>query len=333
MSDWQDIEIRAADWIAERDRRLQDDSWDTQRESALEAWLDAATAHRVAYLRLEAAWRRADRMQALRPVTGPPVQPHRLRGWVSQVRPSWLGRAAVPMLLMLFVGAGLWVREASTPADSGPAAEVHVTERGGRTPLALPDGSRVTLNTATRLRTAITPTRRSVWLDEGEAHFEISPDPGRPFEVVVGSQRVRVLGTTFSVRREPHGVRVSVLEGRVQLLGDRGTRPTLLTRGDVALANDRHVVVSRRSPHQLLDELAWLEGKLVFDQASLADVAREFNRYSARQLLVDETAARIQVGGAFDAANVEGFARLLHAGFGLDVRIGNDEIRISSPAR
>lgn len=333
MRDWQDIEIRAAEWIAERDRGLQDGSWDAQREAALGAWLDDATAHRVAYLRLEAAWRRADRMQALRPVAGPPVQFDRLRGWVSQVRPAWLGRAALPLLLTLFVGAGLWVRDAPPPAASGPAAEVHVTGRGGRTPLALPDGSRVTLNTATRLRTAVTPTLRSVWLDEGEAHFEITPDPKRPFEVVVGSQRVRVLGTSFSVRREPHGLRVSVLEGRVQLDGDRGNRRAVLTRGDVALADDRHVVVSRRSARQLLDELGWLEGKLIFDQSSLADVAREFNRYSERQLVVDETAARIQVGGAFDAANVEGFARLLHAGFGLDVRVGRDEIRISSPPR
>jgi transmembrane sensor len=333
VSDWQVIEIRAADWIAERDRRLQDGSWTAQREAALGAWLDAATAHRVAYLRLDAVWRRADRMQALRPLARPPVQFARLRNWVSQIRPSWRGLAAVPMLLILFVGAGLWVRETAMPANSGLTEEVFVTERGGRTPLALADGSRVTLNTATRLRTAITPTLRSVWLDEGEAHFEITHDPKRPFEVIVGAQRVRVLGTTFSVRREPNGLRVSVLEGRVQLDRDRGNRRILLTRGDVALANDQHVVIGKRSARQLLDELGWLEGKLIFDQASLADVALEFNRYSTRQLLVDETAARIQVGGAFDATNVEGFARLLHAGFGLDIRVGRDEIRVSSPPR
>ena len=76
------------------------------------------------------------------------------------------------------------------------------------------------------------------------------------------------------------------------------------------------------------------EGKLVFDQASLAEVAREFNRYNTRQLLIDdETAGQIRLGGAFDARNVEGFARLLHTGFGLQVRLQADHIKVASPAR
>lgn len=258
---------------------------------------------RLSAPRCRMAVRRSDAGPAPLGQTARAVRPAAQMG--SQIRPAWRGLAAVPMLLVLFGATGLWVRETAVPANSGLTAEVHVTQRGGRTPLTLPDGSRVRLNTATRLRTVITPTLRSVWLDEGEAYFEITHDPKRPFEVIAGSQRVRVLGTTFSVRREPNGLRVSVLEGRVQLDRDRGNRRILLTRGDVALANDQHVVIGKRSARQLLDELGWLEGKLIFEQARLADVA--FDSSAPAIMLVVLPATMVV---PIQAADIAGFRAL-----------------------
>ncbi|KLD73032.1 histidine kinase, partial [Xanthomonas hyacinthi DSM 19077] len=55
------IELRAAAWLARRDR----DDWSPQQQARLEAWLAAATAHRVAFVRLQAAWQESGRLQAL----------------------------------------------------------------------------------------------------------------------------------------------------------------------------------------------------------------------------------------------------------------------------
>ncbi|MDC6166690.1 hypothetical protein PO768_04470, partial [Paucibacter sp. XJ19-41] len=71
-----DIEASAADWIAERDR--QGGRLPAERQAELEAWLSAATAHRVAFLRLDQAWQRADRLRALQgaaPIFTPPPAP------------------------------------------------------------------------------------------------------------------------------------------------------------------------------------------------------------------------------------------------------------------
>ena len=67
-ADHRAIEARAAAWIAERDRLHDHGGWTAEREAALQAWLAASTAHRVAYLRLQQAWQRADRLGACRPL-------------------------------------------------------------------------------------------------------------------------------------------------------------------------------------------------------------------------------------------------------------------------
>jgi transmembrane sensor len=78
-------------------------------------------------------------------------------------------------------------------------------------------------------------------------------------------------------------------------------------------------------------QLSWREGKLVFDQVTLAAAAGEFNRYNKKKLmLADAEAARLTIGGRFDVNNIEGFANLLRRGFGLDVRETDDTITIAS---
>lgn len=344
-ADHREIESRAAAWIAERDHLQDQGGWTAEREAALQAWLSAATAHRVAYLRLQAAWQRADRLGACRPAAQA-ARPITADAWHAPRRPAraaWAARAAGVAALGLAL-AGLWGLTSREPPPSGQAGQpgqpasahaeqTHTTEKGARATLSMPDGSRLTMNTATRLRTALTPSSRIVWLDEGEAHFEVARDARRPFVVQAGEQRVTVLGTRFSVRRDGARLRVSVLEGRVRVQPERHQRGAVLDGGHFALVEPDQVIVARRTARQLQDDLAWLEGKLVFDQATLGEVAQEFNRYNRRPLVIDdETIAAIRVGGAFDVHNVEGFARLLHTGFGLEVAVQAEQIRVA-PAR
>ncbi|TMN19641.1 DUF4880 domain-containing protein, partial [Pseudoxanthomonas sp. X-1] len=67
------IESRAAAWLARRDCG----DWDTQAQDALEAWLAQATAHRIAFLRLEAAWEQSGRLAALGAGVAPGTVPPR----------------------------------------------------------------------------------------------------------------------------------------------------------------------------------------------------------------------------------------------------------------
>ena len=82
-----DIEARAAQWLAQRDGT----QWAAADAQALEAWL-TDTRHRVAFLRLQASWQQAERLQALGAgwtQQGPPPRQHcamRMNASVSAVR-------------------------------------------------------------------------------------------------------------------------------------------------------------------------------------------------------------------------------------------------------
>ena len=61
MRDSIQIEETAANWLARQDC----EGWSVADQMALTVWLEASTAHRVAYIRLEVAWRHARRLKAL----------------------------------------------------------------------------------------------------------------------------------------------------------------------------------------------------------------------------------------------------------------------------
>lgn len=355
-SELNDIETCAADWIAERDRS--NGQLPPERRTALDSWLAASTAHRVAYLRLEQAWQRAERLRALQPGAPPLAAPESpgldvrgeaagrqpagmsgwrtgrqsggtsagLPGWLSARPALWRGAAGVGLATLALV-LGLQV------VGPRPNTVDYATARGQRESVMLADGSQLTLNTATQVRTEVTPLSRQVWLQSGEAFFDIAHDAQRPFVIHAGKQRVTVLGTKFSLQRDGDKLRVTVLEGRVQVQADQASsRPTVLARADTAVAEADNLLVTRVSPQQLSARLGWLQGKLVLNEVTLAEAARQFNRYGRKQLVIQDAAAeRIVIGGVFEAGNVEAFARLLHAGFGLQVQDVGEEIRVSSP--
>jgi len=136
---------------------------------------------------------------------------------------------------------------------------------------------------------------------------------------------VTVLGTKFALRREADRLEIDVIEGRVKLQQDNSA-PTLVTRGENAIGQGRSILLARRSERQQAAATSWLEGRLVFDQTTLAQAALQFNRYNRKKLIVEPSAADIRIGGSFDATNSEGFARLVQAGFGLVVKIDGERI-------
>jgi transmembrane sensor len=311
-----DIEAQAADWLARRDG----EHWSAQQQQALDAWINEATAHRIAYLRLESVWRRADRLGSLRApdqaaVPAPLFRAVRQRTW---------GLAAGVALL---AGAA-WLMTASGLLDR-PAR--YDTALGQSTSLALADGTRITLNTNTRLRAQLATARRTVWLDKGEAYFEVAHDASRPFVVEAGTRRITVLGTKFSVRRDVGGqVHVVVADGRVQVSPAEGAAaPTVITHNDSLVAAGDAVAVSHNTEQQVASRLGWRQGRLILDQMTLAQATQEFNRYNRRQLIVsDPSVAQIRIGGSFNVDNIDGFARLLQQGMGLKIDTDGDNIKI-----
>lgn len=328
MNNVSQLEARTADWIARRDG----DRWTAAEQQAFDAWLAESPLHMVTYLRLNAAWQRGDRLRALRS-SGPPTgaEPVPLRPIAQATRrPAFSTRgfrvAAGAVAFGAVVGLSMYLSGAASRRD-------YATPIGAREIASLDDGSKLTLNTATHLTTHIDANERMVWLEKGEAFFDVAHDPSRPFVIVAGNRRVTVVGTRFSLRRDGDRLNVDVIEGRVQVqAGDAA--PTLLSGGDSAVGEGRNVLVTRRTEQQLAAATGWLNGRLIFDQMTIAEAANQFNRYNRKKLVVaDPAAAAIRIGGSFDATNVEGFVRLIQSGFGLTIDRRDNRVVISSVAQ
>ncbi|MFK0299212.1 FecR family protein [Brevundimonas sp. NPDC090276] len=320
MSARNKIEETAAYWLVR-----QMDGLSSDEQAQLDVWLNAAAEHRTAFWRLEYSWEQAGRLGALR-------GPDTLAEAIAEVVPPAPPRRALPRWA-LGLAATLAVAVLASTALLWPRPAHYVTETGERRLVALSDGSRIELNTETRLRTALSSDSREAWLDEGEAYFDVAHDASRPFTVHMGDRSVRVLGTRFSVRRDGDKVQVLVAQGRVRLSGSKAgpaAKPVILVRGDVATGMGASVLQSRTSDQRVDDQLAWRRGLLVFDQITLSDAAAEFNRYNQTQLKVlDPQTAAIRIGGSFEATNVEAFVRLLQSAYGLEIDHDGENIEIS----
>jgi transmembrane sensor len=284
-------------------------------------------SHKAAFWRLEHAWQMADRIGALsaRDIAPPPGRTGLRLKW-------WQGGALAASLLLAFVLVGLHSRPAPSPQ---PTVDTFDTGIGGHRIVPLVDGSRIELNTATIVRTMIAKKRRDVWLDRGEAYFEVAHIEGSTFVVHAGPRLITVVGTQFSVRRDDDKVTVAVVQGRVRVedtTPGASSASIIVTPGDVAIGLGSSTMVISKPVAAVEDKLTWRGGRLVFDGTTLAEVADDFNRYNGQQLLISDPAvAAIRISGTFKASNVEAFVRLLKEAYGLKVELTADgKLKIST---
>jgi transmembrane sensor len=209
MNGEEDIKAAARDWLL----RLSLESPTLEDRAQFEAWYARDPRHAAAYRRFESIWQDSAMLQDLQPLASLESRPAGWWRWTSaaiRARPSvWAGGAG----LAAAVGAiGLWLLMAPMHYATG-VAEVRA--------IHLSDGSEITLGARSSLEVAFRVHERRVALTSGVAFFSVSKNPSRPFIVTVGEQEVRVVGTKFEIRRDTAEMRVSVAEGRVEVMQRR----------------------------------------------------------------------------------------------------------------
>ena len=187
------------------------------------------------------------------------------------------------------------------------------TNVGEQRSVMLGDGSRITLNTASRVEVRLGTDRRLIELVEGEALFDVAPDSKRPFDVRVGKVVVRAVGTRFDIDRRAARTVVAVIEGHVAVMatGARVTQFRDLYLGD-------RVVIEGAEPGpvqkgiDLTEVTAWTQHELVFRRRSLGEIAEEFNRYNvARVEIRSPVLQKREVTGIFRTDDLASFVAIL----------------------
>lgn len=330
--DSESIEEVARRWFARR----QGSEWTDSDQCAFDAWIDAATAHRIQYIRVETAWNQLARLEALGAGVPEGVVPQRhswgdqrFPGGVAEAAPArsraWVGKysAAAAVLLSIVV---TYIYSTGLLTD-----DRYSTPVGGRDTVALDDGSHVTLNTDSRIRVALDEHQRRISLSQGEAFFDVAKDASRPFVVEADDKRIVAVGTKFSVRRNEAGVQVVVTEGtvRVETRGGAVTRSreTLLKAGSIGQTVEDRVIVRADASPEADKLLSWREGFVAFDTMTLAEAVAEFNRYNARKMVIAAPSiGELRISGKFRTDNTDAFLWLLQKGFPIDVEQRGDEI-------
>jgi transmembrane sensor len=192
----------------------------------------------------------------------------------------------------------------------------YTTSTGEQRILTLADGTRVELNSRTRLTVHFTEGQRDVALLEGQAMFTVAQDPRRPFVVRSRNLAVRAVGTAFDVDRKSSTTTVTVVDGRVAVRSQdiSSLAPILVDAGEQLIATAHVHEPLRASRANVAAATAWTHGALVFEGSRLADVIEEFNRHNERQIiLADPALASMQISGVYTSTDPQLFVRFMRA--------------------
>lgn len=302
------INAEASAWLA----RLQGPQRTPETEIALQDWLRADVAH-------QAAFERATELWDLLPGAAGMMRPE------AEARPA---RRFAPMAMAASLVAMAGAGALTLYMERAPVLATNVGEQHSTT---LDDGSRIALNTDSRLTVHFARKERRVTLDHGEAMFDVAHDAARPFIVTVGNEQIRALGTAFVIRKDGDDVRVTLLRGRVEVTRD-GAAPTLLA---VLQPGDRLSGGPADTPkldRPALDSVtAWRRGEILFDATPLSDAVAEVNRYDHVHVVVDEPGLRaLRISGVFNTDDATEFAAAVAQLHGLKVHRQAETLLLTS---
>lgn len=270
---------QALDWL------IVMDSPSAQQSQQFNEWLEASALHAEAYDKARAIWEGPQVAECAQHLATRPAKVTVL----ARLRPHWkpLATAAV-LILGLFSFSNLPMR---LQAD-------HLTVVGERQRVQLEDGSKVLLNTNSAFSSTINDRQRVARLYQGEAFFEVPAHLGQPLEIDAGPVKASVHDTAFAVRYLDGVAQVQVQRGDVDLRATRNDARIRLSAGESIRIGPNGF--DRPAKLDAATELAWVQGRLVFENCPLNQVLAELRRYYPGWIInTNEQLADVTVTGNY----------------------------------
>jgi len=307
-----EISDEALHWIM----RLHSGAATADDLQAFKAWRASSDAHEEAAREAEALWADAGNLH-IDPSTGT-IRPGREARGTTR-RSLVVGAAGLVAASGAFIATANF-RKWRADVQTG-TSETRI--------ISLADGSRVTLNANSALDVRFSEAARRIILLDGQAFFEVSKDPKRPFEVEVEGTLVTALGTAFDIDRNlgGGGVTISVTEHAVairdlqtQNRAQDAAEPLTLSEGQAVTINaSGHVgdVAARREAVTA----AWRNGKYIAENASLGDVVAALRNYYTGWIVIrGNGTASLPVSAVLDLKATDASLDALAQGLPITVR-------------
>jgi transmembrane sensor len=304
------VERQCYEWLS----IMNSDCKTPEEVSQFQIWLAADEQHQVVYQQVNSLW-------AELPILQGEIDPGSYQNigttgfWEKLTlavafRPVQSAIAGIALLVVLF--AGLYRVAPYTLTNDW---DDYSTQTAEVKEIELLDTSKVTLGALSAIEVDFSETERRVELLSGEAFFSVEKDESRPFIVSVADAEIRVVGTQFDVRRSQEGVRVSVLEGVVEIIQTHEE----IVNGVLTAVQTKRVVTAeekiRAKPDGELTEIqpvlrerlgAWRKGRLFYENATLSEVISDADRYYSGNIIIDTEDLRdLPVSAAFKTDQIQ----------------------------
>jgi transmembrane sensor len=324
------IEAEACAWIAQLDG-----GEPTQEDlDAFREWINRSPHHREEIKRLSTVW---SDLNILTELAVPLKRPNRTFGRIFMLR-----SAAFAAMAVVGIAVTVYFLRPLLPINTAAESLFYSTNIGEQKPITLADGSKVLLNTNSRIQVSYGTEWREVHLLQGEAYFEVEHNRDRPFLVYAGSNIVRAVGTAFTVHIKKQDVEVIVTVGAVELssVANMGgsasagslakpqvTKLATIKAGQSATFNDEVESIEAIRVPEVTRKLSWREGVLSFSGEPLEQVVDEVSRYTPITIVISDPAIRnIAIGGYFKAGETDAMFEALETSFGVRVNRVNDKL-------
>jgi len=296
---------QALQWL----NRLRDSECNDQVKQDFSQWLALAPEHAIAYSEAQLFWEQIGGL------------PDRAGERLDAAR-AYLGKAGAARrrrnATLIFGVMALGILIGRPEYCQRLAADHYRTAKGEHAKIQLADGGGIELNTDSELRVSELFGARRVWLERGEAWFNVRHNPEQVFEVIVGKGRIRDVGTQFNVMADQTGTTVAVEEGEVAILTP--DRPAVSVVAGQQSGFDENGAIAALSPVDSKAVGAWRDGVLVFKQQSLPEVLRQLSRYHQVDFeLLDSKLQNLSVSGRFSTQDLNENLNTLSNGLGVKI--------------
>ncbi len=292
MPDAQEIDSQAMHWLT----RLDSGPLSPEAQLEFQDWLNTSARHKEALERMSEFWGGLEVLEQLKDYSANEVvqlETRRDNDFFHRfVRKKSVGAA----LAASFLAVCLYGVTQLNIFTQGAYSQQFATLVGEQSNIELPDGSKIILNTDSRISVSFDNSARQVQLLEGEAYFDVAHDPAKPFSVSTESGIVTAVGTAFSVRLHDHQINVLVTEGRVSLKSsaqelpaekvDKGeeVRPIEVSAGQSIVFAQSANRIDVIAPAQIEKQVDWHDGFLAFKGETLEHIIGEVSRYTDMEI-------------------------------------------------